>query len=108
MLDEPQVQRWTDTAVLASYGCPSTKYYPYPAARSRRIHPWEERRASPVVVARHQFPALAAAPVYPGRQGDMICSSGAYDAGTFHAVMACVLAWPLFFAEASRPPDRSL
>jgi len=31
---------------------------------------------------------------------DKISFSGAYDAGTFHAITACVLAWPTFFVEA--------
>jgi hypothetical protein len=31
---------------------------------------------------------------------DKISSSGAYDAGTFHAITACELAWAHFFVEA--------
>jgi hypothetical protein len=33
----------------------------------------------------------------------MFLRSGAYDAGTFHAVMACVLARPLLFISSPVP-----
>ena len=47
--------------------------------------------------ARPRSAAFSAARIcFSGSPGYMLCPSGAYDAGTFHAIMACVLARPLF------------